>query len=106
MRLLMDVALLVKNQSFSRAGLMGLAECVAAAADGVGVRRLNKKEVDLELEAADTDTSYNDKAALLDVFRFILDTSKQHFNPNYRLKGSRLLLKYTYINISYIISKK
>ncbi|CAI9292192.1 unnamed protein product [Lactuca saligna] len=93
MRLLMDVALLVKNQSFSRAGLMSLAECVAAAADGV--RRLNKKEVDLELEAADTDTSYNDKAALLDVFRFILDTSKQHFNPNYRLKVCRNILDAT-----------
>lgn len=78
MRLLRDVASVVKNQSFGRAGLMSLAECVAAAADGVG-----KIEED---EASSSDTSYNDKAQLLDSFRFIIDTSKQHFNPNYRLK--------------------
>ncbi|KAJ0644526.1 putative tRNA (guanosine(18)-2'-O)-methyltransferase [Helianthus annuus] len=68
-----NLASLVKNYSFGRAGLMSLAECVAAAAAG-------QNEVGL----SDEDCTYNDKAALLDVFRFIIESSKQHFNPNYR----------------------
>jgi len=88
MSLLRDVASLVKSQPFGRAGLMCLAECVAAAA-AVGKNQVRGCD-----EA--TDNGYSDKAVLLDVFRFIIDTSKQHFNPNYRLKGNSLHI-YIYI---------
>lgn len=95
MTLLSNLASLAKTYSFGRAGLMSLVECVAAAA---GISKPGKNEAEKCDEAphvmkSDTDsTYYNDKAALLDVFRFIIESSKQHFNPNYRLKGSRLLI--------------
>ncbi|KAI7736958.1 hypothetical protein M8C21_026691 [Ambrosia artemisiifolia] len=75
-----NLASLVKNYSFGRAGLMSLAECVAAAAAGIPTAIKN------EAGLCDEDSTYNDKAGLLDVFRFIIESSKQHFNPNYRLK--------------------
>lgn len=74
-----NLASLVKTYSFGRAGLMCLAECVAAAVAGIIPAGKN--------EVCDEDSTYNDKAAVLDVFRFIIESSKQHFNPSYRLKG-------------------
>ncbi|KAI3687012.1 hypothetical protein L1987_80702 [Smallanthus sonchifolius] len=71
-----NLASLVKKYSFGRAGLMSLTECVAAAASGI-----HKNEG----QQCDEDSN-TDKATLLDVFRFIIESSKQHFNPNYRLK--------------------
>ncbi|KAJ9556344.1 hypothetical protein OSB04_010958 [Centaurea solstitialis] len=89
MTLLSNLASLVKIYSFGRAGLMSLAECVAAAAAGVRAHSKNGieqcDEAPFEIKSA-VDSTYNDKAMLLDVFRFIIDSSKQHFNPNYRLK--------------------
>ncbi|XP_024987092.1 uncharacterized protein LOC112522227 isoform X1 [Cynara cardunculus var. scolymus] len=90
MTLLSNLASLVKIYSFGRAGLMSFAECVAAAA-AAGVRTHSKNEVEQCDEASSemksaVDSTYNDKATLLDVFRFIIESSKQHFNPNYRLK--------------------
>ncbi|KAL8244568.1 hypothetical protein R6Q59_010826 [Mikania micrantha] len=75
-----NLASLVKKFSFGRAGLMSLAECVAAAASGILTPGKNV------MEQCDKDSTYDDMAALLDVFRFIIESSKQHFNPNYRLK--------------------
>ncbi|KAK9079991.1 hypothetical protein SSX86_001666 [Deinandra increscens subsp. villosa] len=80
MPFLRNLASLVKRFSFGRAGLMSLAECVAAAADGISTPGKN------EVEQCDEDGTYNDKAALLDDLRSIVESSKQHFNPNYRLK--------------------
>lgn len=69
---------------------MSLAECVAAAAVGISTPGKNEMqqgdEVPSEMKS-DTDNTYNNKPALLDVFKFIIESSKQHFNPNYRLKG-------------------
>jgi hypothetical protein len=28
-----------------------------------------------------------DKKELLDIFRYVVESSKQHFNPSYRLQG-------------------
>lgn len=81
MTFLSNLASLVKNYSFGRAGLMSIAECVAAAAAGFPPPGRN------EVEHCDEDATYNDEATLLDEFRFIIESSKQHFNPNYRLKG-------------------
>ncbi|XP_071706129.1 uncharacterized protein [Rutidosis leptorrhynchoides] len=94
MTFLSNVACLVKNYSFGRAGLMSVAECVAAAAAEIPPPGKN------EVEHSDKDTTYNDKATLLDLFRFIIESSKQHFNPNYRLKVCGKILDATISVIS------
>nr|GEV55600.1 tRNA/rRNA methyltransferase (SpoU) family protein [Tanacetum cinerariifolium] len=80
-----------KTYSFGRARLMSLAGCVAAAASGISKPAKNEAEkydeASRKMKSDIGSTYYNDKAALLDVFRFIIERSKQHFNPNYRLKG-------------------
>ncbi|GJR57300.1 tRNA/rRNA methyltransferase, SpoU family protein [Tanacetum coccineum] len=90
MTLVSNLASLAKTYSFGRAGLMSLAECVAAAASGISKAGKNEAEkcdeAPREMKSDTDSTYYNDKAALLDVFRFIIESSKQHFNPNYRLK--------------------
>ncbi|XVF51863.1 hypothetical protein PTKIN_Ptkin04bG0218100 [Pterospermum kingtungense] len=86
-----SLASLTKRKSFSRAGLMGLAECIAACAsakyndnkaksceDGLG----NEVQQIYSLE----NFQHDDGAELLDGFRFVLESSKQHFNPNYRFR--------------------
>ncbi|KAI3821527.1 hypothetical protein L1987_09095 [Smallanthus sonchifolius] len=85
-----NLASLVKKYSFGRAGLMSLTECVAAAAAGI---RKN------EVQQCDEDSN-NDKATLLDFFRFIIESSKQHFNPNYRLKVCGKILDATVLVMS------
>lgn len=92
---LSNLASSAKQQSFSRAGLMGLVECIASAAS-----RARTDDTDLEAELGgdilpdmvqvefDSESSpQNDKILLLDALRFIMESSKQHFNPNYRLRG-------------------
>lgn len=82
-----------KQQSFGRVGMMTLAECIASAACGDGTHD-SKSEwcVDAfpgkaQLPSSQDSSSCNDESDLLDVLRFIIESSKQHFNPNYRLRG-------------------
>lgn len=84
-----------KAQSFCRAGLMGIAQCMASAASGVR-RHYKDNEAEcndlasvVEMEF-DSESSQNEKILLLDALRFTVESSKQHFNPNYRLRGSFL----------------
>ncbi|GJV99521.1 hypothetical protein Tco_1554773, partial [Tanacetum coccineum] len=88
---LSNLASLAKTYSFGRAGLMSLAGCVADAAFGISKPANNEAkkfdEAPREMKSDTDSTYYNDKAALLDVFRFIIGSNKQHFNPNYHLKG-------------------
>ncbi|XWS49177.1 hypothetical protein CRYUN_Cryun13aG0141400 [Craigia yunnanensis] len=88
-----SLASLAKRKSFSRAGLMGLAECIAASAFGVSEFNDNKAKscedglVDnLQQEYASENFPHDDGTELLDVFRYVLDSSKQHFNPSYRFR--------------------
>jgi tRNA guanosine-2'-O-methyltransferase len=85
---LSNLASVAKQQSFCRAGLMGLAECIASVARG------NDSEVEwgedaflVKLEIASESFPQHDKTSLLDVLRFVIESSKQHFNPNYRFRG-------------------
>lgn len=69
---------------------MGLAECVASAATGIGRLIHARKESDGSpsvVESASEMTNENGKTELLDVLRYVIESSKQHFNPNYRLRG-------------------
>ncbi|XP_042008836.1 uncharacterized protein LOC121757352 isoform X1 [Salvia splendens] len=83
---LVDLSLVPKMHSFGRAGLICLVECIAAAACR-----------DLKPDNHDTDATSNviigesvanfcqiDRGHVLDVWRFILECSKQHFNTKYR----------------------
>lgn len=77
---------------------MCLVECIASAA--CGVLKHNNHEIEHFIDAT-TDqiivesapNSFQiDRADLLDVLRFILECSKQHFNPKYRHQGTELVL--------------
>jgi len=91
---LSNLASFAKQQSFGRVGLMALAECIASAACGVGEHIANKAEWSgdafpekVQEESCPENFPCNDKSDLLDVLRFVIESSKQHFNPNYRLRG-------------------
>lgn len=73
---------------------MALAECIASAACGVGIQDDKKAEWsedafphEAQLESSSKIFNDIDEADLLDVLRFVIESSKQHFNPNYRLRG-------------------
>lgn len=95
---LTELASATKKQSLSRAGLMGLAECVASAACGVQIHCKNEVESSdyasfdlMPVPSATSNSFCCSKADLLDVLRFIMESSKQHFNHNYRLRGLLLI---------------
>ncbi|XP_039022591.1 uncharacterized protein LOC120155085 isoform X1 [Hibiscus syriacus] len=75
-----SLASLAKSISFSRAGLMGLAECIAASAFGA------RKYSDNKAESCEFGVVDNNGTELLDVLRYVLESSKHHFNPNYRFR--------------------
>ncbi|KAJ4826548.1 hypothetical protein Tsubulata_039607 [Turnera subulata] len=89
---LCSLASVAKHQSFGRAGLMGLVECIASTARGAGTHvdsdaEGNKQALsDVDLESCPEKDSQCEKVVLLDVMRFVIESSKQHFNPNYRLR--------------------
>ncbi|WCJ25750.1 tRNA/rRNA methyltransferase (SpoU) family protein [Euphorbia peplus] len=88
-----SLASLAKQQSFARAGLMGLAECIAST--GCGLRISDAKEVKhcedalpgvTQQESSSKQFHPISKTDLLDVLRFVIESSKRHFNPSYRLR--------------------
>ncbi|KAG5523748.1 hypothetical protein RHGRI_030659 [Rhododendron griersonianum] len=90
---LTNLASAAKKQSLGRAGLMGLAECIASAACGVKIHCENEVESSkcapfdlMQVPSATPNSFHCSKADLLDVLRFIIESSKQHFNHNYRLR--------------------
>lgn len=83
---LINLASVAKKYSFGRAGLMSFAECIASAAVGVHAHNCEVEQCKDMLSATEG-SLHNDKVELLDVLRFIMESSKQHFNHNYRLKG-------------------
>ncbi|KAH6767928.1 tRNA/rRNA methyltransferase family protein [Perilla frutescens var. frutescens] len=88
---LVDMSSVPKMHSFGRAGLMCLVECIEAAVCGV-LKHNNNHEVthftDATTDEITGESGPNscqiDRGDLLDVWRFILECSKQHFNPKYR----------------------
>ncbi|KDP39960.1 hypothetical protein JCGZ_03491 [Jatropha curcas] len=95
-----SLALIAKHQSFGRAGLMGLAECIASAASGVGIQDDNEVEWSedaspnaVQLKSSSNKIHHLDKTDLLDTLRFVIESSKQHFNPNYRLRVCEKVLE-------------
>ncbi|PIN08693.1 hypothetical protein CDL12_18734 [Handroanthus impetiginosus] len=87
---LVDLSSISKVHSFGRPGLMCLVECIASAA--CGIRKHNNHEIEQLIDATSDEviaesaptSCQNDRVNLLDVLRFVLECSKQHFNPKYR----------------------
>lgn len=73
------LASVAKRQSFGRAGLMCLTKCISSAACGIG-QCSDISSVILQ----DKESYPSDKVDLLDTFRYIIESCKQHFNPSYR----------------------
>ncbi|KAK9203377.1 hypothetical protein WN943_013631 [Citrus x changshan-huyou] len=97
---LSNLASVAKQQSFGRVGLMALAECIASAACGVAAHIENKAECcgdafpeKVPEECSPENFPCNDKSDLLDILRFVIESSKQHFNPNYRLRVCEKVLE-------------
>ncbi|CAJ1943226.1 unnamed protein product [Sphenostylis stenocarpa] len=86
---LCNLASTAKHQSFGRAGLMGLANCIASAASGIGIVnhfRTESFKGYFPVEYVSEMENQPDKKELLDIFRYVVESSKQHFNPSYRLQ--------------------
>ncbi|KAJ0104679.1 hypothetical protein Patl1_18356 [Pistacia atlantica] len=96
---LSKLASISKQKSFGRVGMMTLAECIASAAcvdgthDGKSEWCADAFPEKAELKSSQDSSSCNDKSDLLDVLRFIIESSKQHFNPNYRLRVCEKVLE-------------
>ncbi|KAB5573980.1 hypothetical protein DKX38_001174 [Salix brachista] len=93
-----SLASVAKHFSFGRAGLMGLAECIASAARGVGGHDSEEKWSedafpDEVLVKSSPENFSDSQTAILDVLRFVIESSKQHFNPNYRLQVCEKVLE-------------
>ncbi|XP_028956801.1 uncharacterized protein [Malus domestica] len=93
---LINLARTAKVQSFGRVGLMCLAECISSAA--CQVRTDNNESEGQWLEDVipgmiQVESVPNDKVVLLDALRFLIESSKQHFNPNYRLRVCEKILE-------------
>lgn len=82
-----NLASAAKQQSFGRAGLMGLAECIASAACGVQMWHSDAVHDMVQVASLEESLLHNNKMDFLDVLRFVIESSKQHFNLKYRLRG-------------------
>ncbi|XP_021765778.1 uncharacterized protein LOC110730295 isoform X2 [Chenopodium quinoa] len=95
---LRELASVARQQSLGRAGLMSLSECIFSASKsskyfsaegqvGTGAARqwINALPDLNDMESSRTQHCA-DKADLIDSLRFLVENSKQHFNPNYRLR--------------------
>lgn len=66
---------------------MALAECIASAASGVGLHSDSETTEKVQIESSPENILQTDTSELLDALRFVIESSKQHFNPKYRLRG-------------------
>ncbi|CAI9095603.1 OLC1v1031591C1 [Oldenlandia corymbosa var. corymbosa] len=94
---LSDLASVAKKYSFGRPGLMCLAECVASAAHGIkqqnpAVASHCYDPAKVQCKPAEGNLWKNDRADLLEFLRFIIESSKQHFNPHYRFQVCERIL--------------
>ncbi|XP_038906254.1 uncharacterized protein LOC120092116 isoform X2 [Benincasa hispida] len=81
---------LARKKSFGRVGLISLSECIASAASIVEFDYNSEGECfngsSLSAQGDFTTYSLECKLELLDDLRFVVESSKQHFNPSYRLQ--------------------
>ncbi|KAK9132748.1 hypothetical protein Scep_012276 [Stephania cephalantha] len=75
----------IKQESFCRAGLMALSACLASVACQPQLCEVSQQDM-IELDSSERSFLCNNYSDLLDTLRLIIDSCKQHFNQNYRLK--------------------
>ncbi|OVA14952.1 tRNA/rRNA methyltransferase [Macleaya cordata] len=90
---LCSLASIVKQESFGRAGLMAFSVCIASAACGRETHSKAGSHDMVLLESAEESSFDDNKAYLLDILRLVIESSKQHFNPNYRLRVCNKVLE-------------
>ncbi|KAL8528968.1 hypothetical protein ACS0TY_006437 [Phlomoides rotata] len=86
---LIDLSSVSKIHSFGRAGFMCLVECIASAVCGIAkhnheIWHSSVATSDQIIVEPAPKSCQIDRANLLDILRFILGCSKQHFNRKYR----------------------
>ncbi|CAA7393157.1 unnamed protein product [Spirodela intermedia] len=80
-----SLASLARQESFGRPGLMAFASCLSSAALGTEGQQLSEvSEMEKELDHGGLINCRSSE--LLDILGVIVERSKQHFNPNYRLQ--------------------
>lgn len=86
---MINLASLAKKQSFGRAGFMALAQCIVSTAYVVG--GYGNKEMEhlsgTPLEPSSGHLSQDEMSHILDVLKFVAESSRQHFNHKYRTRG-------------------
>lgn len=98
-KFLVGLASTAKKHSFGRPGLMCLVECIASAAYGIEQRNnprvagFNDAFLNMiQAKSGQGNSWKDDKVNLLDFLRYIIESSKQHFNANYRLRVCERML--------------
>ena len=87
---LQQLTSLARKKSLGRVGLISLSECIASAASIFGLDN-NREGVCFNGSSLSAQGDLVDspgcKMELLDDLRFVVESSKQHFNPSYRIQG-------------------
>jgi len=100
-----SLASVAKKESFGRAGLMAYVFCIASAASPSDIHNMRGKHYSVrsfsKVEHVESiQQVWPSRASdLLDVLGVIIERSKHHFNPKYRLQGMYCF----YLNIYIII---
>lgn len=102
---LIKLASVARQQSLGRSGLMSLSECIFSASESSKISAAEEHGVvtggtqqcidglsDINGTRSPRTQHCAVKADLIDSLRFIIENSKPHFNPNYRLRGIQLLM--------------
>ncbi|GMH28826.1 hypothetical protein Nepgr_030669 [Nepenthes gracilis] len=96
---LCNLASIARQQSLGRAGLMSLVECISSASVSppictVGIDNSHDSQTkccrddltDVLATRSPETCLCNEKTDFIDGLRFLVQSGKQHFNPNYRLR--------------------
>ncbi|XP_020874905.1 uncharacterized protein LOC9306167 isoform X1 [Arabidopsis lyrata subsp. lyrata] len=96
---LINLASLAKKQSFCRAGFMALVQCIVSTAYVVGgygdkeMGHLEDKFSGTAHEPSCEHLSQDDMTHILDVLKFVAESSRQHFNHKYRIRVYQKVLE-------------
>lgn len=90
---MINLASLAKKQSFGRAGFMALAQCIVSTAYVVGgygnneIKHPENRFSGIPVQPSGEHLSQDDMSHILDVLKFVAESSRQHFNHKYRTRG-------------------
>ncbi|KAL0727652.1 hypothetical protein Bca4012_023745 [Brassica carinata] len=96
---LINLASLAKKQSFGRAGFMALVQCLVSTAYVVGgygnneIKHPENRFSGTPVESSSEHLSQDDMSHILDVLKFVAESSRQHFNHKYRTRVCRKVLE-------------